>query len=102
MAVRQDIIEKINQFKSELIDSGLKIDKSILFGSYAKGNANKWSDIDLLLVSPDFDNNLFDNIDKYAQVNIKFPEIEIHPYSTDNFKKEDLFLNEILKYGIRV
>lgn len=102
MAVRKDIIDKIKQFKSDISSTGLRIDRTILFGSYAKGNANEWSDIDLLLVSPDFNNNLFDNIDKYAQVNIKFPEIEIHPYSTDNFKKEDLFLNEILKYGIRV
>lgn len=97
MAVRKDIIDKIKQFKSDVSSTGLRIEKTILFGSHAKGNANKWSDIDLLLVSPDFD-----NIDKYAQINIKFPEIEIHPYSTDNFKKEDLFLNEILKYGIRV
>lgn len=102
MVVRQNIIEKINKFKSELIESGLKIDKFILFGSYAKGNPHEWSDIDLLLVSPDFNNNLFENIDKYAHTNIKYPEIEIHPYSTENFQKKDLFLKEILKYGIPV
>lgn len=33
---------------------GLKLDKIVLFGSYAKGNHHRESDIDLLIVSRDF------------------------------------------------
>ena len=38
-----------------MTEHGLKISKAILFGSFARGDFNDESDIDLLLVSPDFD-----------------------------------------------
>ena len=34
---------------------GIPVSYGILFGSYAKNTANQWSDIDLLVVSPRFD-----------------------------------------------
>ncbi len=46
------IIKKIKKFKKGL--KNLDLDKLILFGSYAKGNQTKDSDIDLLVVSNDF------------------------------------------------
>jgi predicted nucleotidyltransferase len=33
----------------------LDVREAVLFGSYARGDADHWSDIDLLVVAPEFD-----------------------------------------------
>ena len=38
-----------------LLEKGLRIEAIILFGSYARGNAYEDSDIDLAVISPDFE-----------------------------------------------
>jgi predicted nucleotidyltransferase len=44
-----------------LRESGLKMEKLILFGSHAHGEARRDSDIDIAIVSPDFKNkDIFD------------------------------------------
>jgi len=43
----------INQFLKEL-QKHIFVSKIILFGSYAKNQQNKWSDIDLAIISDDF------------------------------------------------
>ena len=35
-------------------EDNLKVNKIIIFGSYAKGNTHKWSDIDVCIISPRF------------------------------------------------
>lgn len=44
----------IERFKQELKKLGIQPQKVILYGSYAKGNPRKDSDIDLLVISDDF------------------------------------------------
>ncbi|MEW6425456.1 MAG: nucleotidyltransferase domain-containing protein [Bacillota bacterium] len=51
---RSEIEKIIGRFKNALENHGVKVDKIILFGSHAKGTANKFSDIDLVVISPDF------------------------------------------------
>ncbi|MFZ1290134.1 MAG: nucleotidyltransferase domain-containing protein [Melioribacteraceae bacterium] len=46
----------IKKYITELKKNGIEISKIFLFGSYAYGKPNKDSDIDLLIVSPQFDN----------------------------------------------
>jgi predicted nucleotidyltransferase len=36
-------------------DHGLDVKRVVVFGSYAKGKADEWSDIDLVVVAPKFD-----------------------------------------------
>lgn len=36
-------------------DHGLDVERAVVFGSYAKGRADEWSDIDLVVVAPRFD-----------------------------------------------
>ncbi len=38
-----------------LREQGIPVSYGVLFGSYARNKAHKWSDIDLLVVSPQFD-----------------------------------------------
>lgn len=55
---KKTIPKKLNQtihkYINQLKDDNLPIDKVILFGSYAKGRQNRWSDVDLCVISPKF------------------------------------------------
>jgi len=46
-------IALVKKFKRN-INKSIKVDKLILYGSRAKGNFHRYSDFDLLILSPDF------------------------------------------------
>ena len=79
------------------------ISQAILFGSYATGRYNELSDIDIALVSKQFEGIRFfdrNRIRKYKfAVN---PDIEPLPFSNENFTKDDPFVKEILETGFRI
>ena len=43
----------VRDYKKELLRHNIHITKAILYGSYARGNPKPYSDIDLVIVSPD-------------------------------------------------
>ena len=45
---------KIEDFTRRL-ENVIRLEAIVLFGSRAKGTANEWSDIDLAVISPDFE-----------------------------------------------
>ena len=49
------VIESTRQYLRDLSDKGLPVCFAVLFGSQARGEAGKWSDIDVVVVSPRFD-----------------------------------------------
>jgi predicted nucleotidyltransferase len=53
--VAEEIKESVKKYLVELKARGLVAQFGVVFGSYAKGCAGKWSDVDLLIVSPRFD-----------------------------------------------
>jgi len=52
---KSTVIKAIDFFEKRLLDNGIKLSKIILFGSYANGNAANDSDVDIIVVSSDFD-----------------------------------------------
>lgn len=100
MLNRSIAIEQVKSFVKELINIGLELNKVIIFGSTARDEMNEWSDIDLMIVSDRFSNNIFDNIKLYSKINIKYPDIETHPYPTEYFNESDPFIEEIKRTGI--
>lgn len=44
----------IRRYCEELARVGIRVTQVFLFGSHAKGTAHEWSDVDLIVVSPDF------------------------------------------------
>ena len=83
-------------------ENNINIKKVILFGSMARGTNHKYSDIDILLVSDQFTENTFLNWKILVPINIKFLDIEPHPYPTDYFEKSDPFIEHIKKTGIEI
>jgi len=58
MGRERSIMKALADFK-ERLSKKIKVQKMILFGSYARGEPKEDSDVDLLIVSPDFKKTRF-------------------------------------------
>jgi predicted nucleotidyltransferase len=85
------------------LDDRFKISQAYLFGSYAKGHPNRWSDMDLALVSPRFKGIRFYDTKMLIPYIRGFSNfIEVHPFKKEDFSPRDLFVREVIKSGIRI
>lgn len=91
----------IERYLQALSRNNIPIKKAILFGSYAKGDYQEWSDIDIALVSEIFVGDRIDNKDKIRKITLSVSsEIEAVPFSPEDFDSQNPFVKEILKTGI--
>ncbi len=103
VAVSDEILKKLKKFLSMISASGIQLERAILFGSYAKGTANKWSDIDVALVSKDFTGIGFYDRKRVNPFLIKVDSrIEPHPFRPEDFTRDNPFLDQILKDAIEI
>ena len=51
---RSEIADVIIRYCSQLGEMGIRVERALLFGSYARGAEREGSDIDVLMVSSDF------------------------------------------------
>lgn len=106
MAKRKDkklIYESIERYINELRKRNIEVVAAYLFGSYAKGRATEWSDIDVALLTKKFIGDSFDFkflLMKIAR-EINF-DIEPHPYLVDEFNEDNPFAAEVIKTGEKV
>ena len=49
------VVRSVQKYLNYLTQQGIPVSYGVLFGSFATGKAHKWSDIDLLVVSPKYD-----------------------------------------------
>ena len=93
----------IDQFITELAQNNIKIEQAILFGSYAQGTYNDWSDIDLAIVSRAFEGERFKDRNKIRKIKLHVSsDLESIPYSPAEFNKEDPFVKQILDTGVKI
>jgi predicted nucleotidyltransferase len=99
---KNDAIELSKNYVDKLRKTGINVLDVWLFGSYAKGNWNNDSDIDLALVLPD-DMVSFDT-DVKLMVMRKGKEtlIETHIYGKNEFQTNLPIILQIIKYGIKL
>ena len=102
MVTRESAINSARLFINDCRSNGLTFHKVFLFGSAAKNRTHEWSDIDLLLFSDQFSDNVFENLKLYSKINIKYPIIETHPYPTKYYYEGDNFMKEISKESIEI
>lgn len=75
----------IKAYKKVLEKNGIKVEKLIVFGSYAKGKIKPWSDLDLCVVSKQFGKDYHEELVKLMQLtNSVDPMIEPHPYHPED------------------
>ncbi len=73
---------------------------AILIGSYARGDFNLWSDIDILLISEDFVGNLLDRLRNIDAP----PGYQVIALTPKEFKtlmeKRETIIMEAIEYGV--
>jgi predicted nucleotidyltransferase len=100
MVRRKDIEAEINGYLKALSEKGFPFEKAVLFGSYAKGNPNEYSDIDLAIWSPAFTDDYFTIIEKVAPLRRTYKNIEIHPFNPEDNAENNPFIKEIENTGV--
>ena len=103
-SIDNKLIMEIVQKYVEKICENYKIEAIILFGSYAKGTNNENSDIDIAIITDDFENDIFDEELNLMKLRRKIDtRIEPHLIRVKDYKTaETPFIQEIIETGIKV
>lgn len=86
---QKEIITLIRDFVKRLSQEGIPVDKAFLYGSYARGEENEESDIDIMLVSEIFDGNDDQTIGKTWRIS-RSVDVRLEPYTVGRKR----FLND--------
>jgi predicted nucleotidyltransferase len=101
--MRDAAFEKAKRY---LLSLGLKKYKAILFGSYARGDFNYASDIDLLIISDEFSDNINERLSFLNLKRWDAPDVEPIGWTEKEYelrkKKHDPFIGLLEKEGIVV
>jgi predicted nucleotidyltransferase len=93
----------IDNFLAELSKNNINIEQAVLFGSYAQGTFNAWSDIDLAIVSKAFHGERFRDRSIIRRIKLKVSsDLEPIPYTPEDFTTDNPFVKKILETGIKV
>lgn len=94
----------LQKYRLILIKKGIPVEQMILFGSYAKGTAKPWSDVDVCVVSPTFGKNSYDERVRLAKLTLSVDTmIEPHPYHPNDLNDPyDPLAAEIRTWGKQV
>ena len=100
--INKDILNSINKFIEE-IRKHYNITAIILFGSYAKGTENENSDIDIAVISDDFE-DIYDSMANLMGMTWDIDaRIEPHPIKKKDFEDvSNYFIKEVIDTGIKV
>jgi predicted nucleotidyltransferase len=52
---RPEVLTLVRRYVSEVEARGIPVSRVVLYGSEARGTAGEWSDIDIVVISPVFD-----------------------------------------------
>ncbi|WP_034621511.1 nucleotidyltransferase domain-containing protein [Desulfovermiculus halophilus] len=97
-----EVEEAVRSFVA-LLRKDKRISGAYIYGSYAKGTANKWSDIDLAVISPDFSEDLFQERIALMKLALRVDDrIEPSPFRPEDFTMNNPLVNEIHLSGIEV
>lgn len=95
------IIDIVRRFLDKLNETGINVEAVYLYGSYVKGRPHKWSDIDVAVISSEFDEDRFDERVRLTMIASEIDNrIEPVPFRPDTFVDEDPLVWEIKKEGI--
>ncbi len=98
---KRDALEITKRY-AQAVRAKYKFVKIILFGSYAKGNFHKESDIDVAVILKNY-NNLIDTQVDLMRLRRKIDSrIEPHPFREKDFDISNPLVHEIMKYGVEV
>ena len=94
---KSQAIEKATKY-SELVGEKINAKKILLYGSYAKGNWNQESDIDIAVIVDAVEGDFLDMLSMLYRLR-RHVDDRIEPVLLEQKSDPSGFLNEILKYG---
>lgn len=99
----QLIMEIVQQYVEKICEN-YKVEAIILFGSYAKGTNDENSDIDIAIVTDDFENDVIDEELNLMRLRRKIDtRIEPHLIRIDDYRKVSTpFIQEVIDTGIKI
>lgn len=101
--ISDSIRDILFHFVDELKKNHIHIQQMFLFGSYARGTFDSWSDIDIAIVSDDFSGVRFRDRNAVRRIKLSVSSsLEPLPYRPEDFNATDPFVKKILESGIRV
>ena len=102
--INNDIQDKVLQFGRMLKQKGILVNKLLIFGSYAKGKASSYSDIDVCVVSENFGKDPIEEMQYLFKERRNIDNrIEPHPASLEEYNlTESSLMWEIRKYGLEL
>jgi predicted nucleotidyltransferase len=102
VATPSELDEAIADFVQRL-QRGIRVHAVVLYGSYVCGTADEWSDIDLAVVSPDFEGmSTWQRQEAIARLTVhRFPRIAPIGYASSEYHNAGphSFLREIIRTG---
>jgi uncharacterized protein len=100
---KQLIHREVKRYIALLKERNIMVIQAYLFGSYATGRADDWSDIDLAIVTNRFIGDRFDFRFMLTKLARKIDsDIEPHPYLASDFNDDNPVAAEIIRGGERI
>lgn len=101
--IPSEVIEIINKY-IEIIKNDIKINKVILYGSYAKGTYNSDSDIDIAIIIDGYNEDNFISMGTFLldKSNILKVDIQPLPFSIEEYNEPKGIMEEIINTGIEL
>lgn len=98
---KDNVLKTIMLFKDALEEQRVKIKLLILYGSYAKGNADEMSDIDIVVVSDDFkEKGFWERIDILTEAIYKvYKPIEAVAITLEEWEKSNSAILRFAREG---
>jgi predicted nucleotidyltransferase len=102
--VTEEITEVIDQLKGQLKTNNIHFEFIVIFGSYAAGKPNKYSDIDVAVISSQFGRNRLEERIKLMKIAATVDlRIEPHPVSLKDWQENwKSVVTEIKQTGIQI
>ncbi len=97
------VLKNVQLFLDKLRKTGFRISEAYIFGSYATGKADEWSDIDVAIISPQIGNDRFEERIRLTELAVLIDvRLEPLPFNPDSFTSVDPFVQQIKSEGIAV
>ena len=101
---KKQVLKITSDFRKSLIKHGLSVDNIVLYGSYFDGRYHEGSDIDLVVISQDFQGKgLLERIDMMLDALCEvFKPIEAYPMTPEEYENGDSMIALFAKDGEEV
>lgn len=102
--IPQLIVRKVERLRKTIEDDGVAVNSLYVFGSYAKGSAHSWSDIDVCVVSPSFGKKIKNPARYLWSKRLTLHDFKLEPigFNPRDFAESSPLIAEIKKYGIKI